>query len=91
VEVRYGDDTEVAGGWGHTFTAVVEFSSHSAARKALHAFTRWDEISLFWMTKNGDVTGPVKSKSPNYAFKLFSKDPTSTYLALPIDGYDSVD
>jgi hypothetical protein len=42
--------------------AIVEFPSHSAARKSLDGFAHWDTYKLEWMTVSGDIVGDA-----NYA------------------------
>jgi hypothetical protein len=71
--------------WWNQFSAIVTFTSHSAARKALSYFTLWDEISLKWMTTDGNVTSNVKSKSQSFAYSLFTRDPVDSMYAIPVD------
>ena len=80
--------------------AIVEFPSHSAARKTLEGFAHWDRYKLEWMTPTGQVVGDanfskrrleqrartdlVQLTSP-FNCSLFLQDPTATQFSLPVD------
>jgi hypothetical protein len=74
-------------------TAIVTFSSHSAARKALESFSEWDNHRLKWMTIDGVEITEIKSKSKSFHYQLFHKDPTGGFFTIPIDGefYEGMD
>ena len=82
VDIEFGLDMD---GWLLTYHAIVTFSSHSAARKALDAFKLWDELTLKWMTTEGEVTSTVKTKTSSFKYSLFTRDPVNNVFTIPID------
>lgn len=43
--------------------ALVTFSSHSAARKTLSSFSKWNKYSVEWVSTSGEVVGPAGFKN----------------------------
>ncbi|CAG9325954.1 unnamed protein product [Blepharisma stoltei] len=39
--------------------AIIEFASHSAARKTLESFHRWEKYKIDWLSVSGEVVAPV--------------------------------
>lgn len=44
-------------------SALVTFSSHSAARKTLSSFSKWNKYSVEWVSTSGEVVGPAGFKN----------------------------
>ena len=80
--------------------AIVDFPSHSAARKTLEGFAHWDRYKLEWMTTTGQIVGDanfskrrleqrartdIVSLSSPFNCSLFLHDPTAVQFSLPID------
>lgn len=40
-------------------SAIIEFASHSAARKTLESFHRWEKYRIDWLSVTGEVVAPV--------------------------------
>lgn len=45
--------------YNKTKYAIIEFASHSAARKTLESFHRWERYRIDWLSVNGEVAAPV--------------------------------
>lgn len=76
--------------------AIVQFSSHSAARKTLESFSHFDSFKVEWFSISGDVAGDVlavkpdqKKEKPVFSIKVFSKDPDNKALVMPLGDYDA--
>ena len=82
VNIEFGIDMD---GWLLTYLAIVTFSSHSAARKALDSFKLWDDLTLKWMTTEGEITSTVKTKTSSFKYSLFTRDPVNSVFTIPID------
>ena len=77
--------------------AIVQFSSHSAARKTLESFVHFDLYKVEWFSVCGDVAGDVlatkpenKSKEkPVFCIKVFCKDLYDKSLVMPLGNFSS--
>lgn len=76
--------------------AMLKFTSHSAARKTLESFHKWDQHKVEWVSVTGEVVGDAchnKDKAVEgkrldtfaFAYSLFLQDPKSCQYALPVD------
>ena len=59
----FNDPSRISGieafGSGHERFAILHFASHSAARKTLSTFHKWNRHAVEWVNCDGTVTGPV--------------------------------
>mmetsp|Transcript_3644 Transcript_3644/g.7825 ORF Transcript_3644/g.7825 Transcript_3644/m.7825 type:complete len:290 (-) Transcript_3644:669-1538(-) len=75
--------------------AMLKFTSHSAARKTLESFHKWDKYKVEWVSVTGEVVGDAchnKEKAEikrlahfAFSYSLFLQDPKSCLYALPVD------
>mmetsp|Transcript_8404 Transcript_8404/g.16737 ORF Transcript_8404/g.16737 Transcript_8404/m.16737 type:complete len:308 (+) Transcript_8404:830-1753(+) len=75
--------------------AMLKFTSHSAARKTLESFHKWDKYKVEWVSVTGEVVGDAchnKEKADSkrvttiaFSYSLFLQDPKSYLYALPVD------
>ncbi|CAG9318096.1 unnamed protein product [Blepharisma stoltei] len=78
------------------YYAILEFSSHSSARKTLEGFHHWDEYKIEWIDYSGEVAGDAhyarhkmeeyRKHHPTFEYKVFDRDPKGYVLSMPIDG-----
>ncbi|CAG9315382.1 unnamed protein product [Blepharisma stoltei] len=52
--------------------AILNFSSHSAARKTIETFRSEESLNLEWINSNGDIIGSVILKKRTSEFSLFA-------------------
>ena len=92
---RLNFDCEVEDGEVNHF-CIVDFNSHSSARKTLEGFTRWSSLRVEWTDRNGKVLGDAhyarqkieeyRKNNPTFDFVMFDRDPKGYVLSLPVDG-----
>lgn len=91
-EISFGSEDGEQENW----FCVVQFSSHSSARKTLEGFLRWSSMQVEWVDEHGSVLGDAhyarqkikeyRKKNPIFDFIMFDRDPQGYVLSLPIDG-----
>jgi len=64
--------------------AIVRFSSHSAARKTLEGFHKWDKYRVEWVTANGEVIGEANHSRHKREIPKLGKEGLSIW-SLPVD------
>ncbi|CAG9312985.1 unnamed protein product [Blepharisma stoltei] len=91
VELKYEEI-----GTKEVYYAILDFSSHSSARKTLEGFHHWEEYKIEWIDYNGEVAGDAhyarhkmeeyRKHHPTFEYKVFDRDPKGYVLSMPIDG-----
>lgn len=82
--------TELKDDKTHYF-AIVKFPSHSAARKTLEGFSKWEEHTVEWMSITGELMGdasitqPREDRPPAFCYAVF--DPSQTGVINAVDEY----
>jgi hypothetical protein len=80
------------------FYALLNFNSHSSARKTLEGFHHWDKFKVEWVSPLGNVVGDAhyarhkmeeyRKHHPTFDYMIFERDPQGYVFSLPVDLHD---
>lgn len=72
------------------YFSIIEFHTHSAARKTLESFSSWDYYTVEWISDQGEASRISQYFKVNPIFEAFFS-PKGSVFSLPIDRNCSVD
>ena len=77
------------------YYAILNFNSHSSARKTLEGFHSWDKFKVEWISPIGEVVGDAhyarhkmeeyRKHHPTFDYVIFDRDPHGYVFSLPLD------
>ena len=77
------------------YYAILNFNSHSSARKTLEGFHSWDRFKVEWVSPIGEVMGDAhyarhkmeeyRKHHPTFDYVIFDRDPHGYVYSLPLD------